>query len=265
MSAELPSCSCATPGLPATFDVMLGLREAIKKSLPGFILRPIKRYRARRGYEQAYGQLSTRQAFAKIYREGVWGGSLYSGSGSHVDKLTVPYLEACRQALQQMEVELGHKPDAVDLGCGDFTIGSQLRPYCRDYTGCDVVEQVVLANRPRFDSVKFSQVDITEDPLPQADVVFIRQVLQHLSNDCIQRVLPKLAQYKYLVLTEHLPGGEFTPNVDKVTGPHIRLLSKSGVVLTEAPFHLKCQSRTRLCDVRRESDDSILRTELYEI
>jgi len=59
-------------------------------------------------------------------------------------------------------------------------------------------------------------------------VVFIRQVLQHLSNAHILRAIPKIAaSYRFLVLTEHLPLGEaFTPNLDKPADCTV-VLSKS--------------------------------------
>jgi hypothetical protein len=87
--------------------------------------------------------------------------------------------------------------------------------------------------------------------------VLVRQVLQHLSNDQILKVLPKLKQsYKWLVLTEHLPLSEkFVPNVDKPPGPDIRLSlveGGSGVVVTSAPFDLGVLEERPLCSVESE-------------
>ncbi|MDR6935246.1 hypothetical protein [Luteibacter sp. 3190] len=41
----------------------------------------------------------------------------------------------------------------------------------------------------------------------------------------------------------------FTPHVDKVMGAETRLPYLSGVVITEAPFHLKAASERTLCEV----------------
>jgi hypothetical protein len=50
--------------------------------------------------------------------------------------------------------------------------------------------------------------------LPDGDIVFLRQVLQHLNNSQISRVVQKLYRYKFLVLTEHVPANPaFTPTV----------------------------------------------------
>lgn len=87
------------------------------------------------------------------------------------------------------------KPDVVDLGCGDFKVGSQLRPWCGRYTACDVVPDLIAFNRTAFTQldVDFRVLDMVEDPLPAGDVVFVRQVLQHLSNAAISKAIAKIA------------------------------------------------------------------------
>ena len=84
----------------------------------------------------------------------------------------------------------------------------------------------------------FRVLDLTRDQLPPAQVVFIRQVLQLLSNEQIMRALPQLAaKFEFLILTEHLPlSPSFDLNADKPSGVVTMLSLKSGVVLTSAPF-----------------------------
>ena len=80
--------------------------------------------------------------------------------------------------------------------------------------------------------MSISSFGSTKDELPQAEIVFIRQVLQHLSNREIKNALPQIAlKYKYLVLTEHLPESQdFVHNLDKPTGANNRLGINSGIV-----------------------------------
>jgi hypothetical protein len=80
----------------------------------------------------------------------------------------------------------------VDLGCGDFNVGSQLRPYCSEYVACDIVQSLIERNKLKFADrgVEFRALDMASDPLPAGDVVFIRQVLQHMSNAQILALLP---------------------------------------------------------------------------
>jgi hypothetical protein len=98
--------------------------------------------------------------------------------------------------------------------------------------------------------VDFRVLDAVTDPLPDGDVVFIREVLQHLSNSDILAIISKLNDtYKYAVITESLPNqDDFVPNLDKVTSDKIRVnVNGSGVVLTKAPFNLPFKEARELC------------------
>jgi len=216
-----------------------------------------------------YKNLSTEQVFTKIYKDGVWGKSkdknqlFFSGSGSHTPFIVTTYVDAVQEFLFSFK----QKPSVVDLGCGDFSVGSKIRHLCCRYIACDIVKPVIKFNKKKYKNmdVEFKILDITKDELPEGDVVFIRQVLQHLSNDQINSVLPKiLSKYKYMVLTEHLPSSEkFIHNVDKKAGPDIRLDVNSGLVLTSAPFDIKIKEECCLCEV--EEIGGIIRTILYRL
>ncbi len=216
-----------------------------------------------------FGGLSTQQVFTKIYEEGHWGRSqapgqaFYSGTGSHNTAVVGAYV----QQLNSVFSQFARKPDVVDLGCGDFAVGSQLRGACRRYTACDIVEPLIAFNRRRYAAlaVDFRVLDLTRDSLPPGDVCLVRQVLQHLSNAEIAAALPRLAStYRFLVISEHLPAqAQFIPNLDKPTGRDSRLPMNSGVVLTSPPFDLKPRSAHVLCEVVEGS--GVIRTILYDM
>jgi SAM-dependent methyltransferase len=247
---------------------MATLKQTVRTLIPESLLQPLQNYRYRKEQAQ-YRDLSTKDIFTKIYRDGAWRNSadsaqvLFSGSGSHVAGLVEPYVAALKKFLSS----LSQRPDVVDLGCGDFFVGSQIRSYCNRYVAGDIVEPVIRANAEKYQAldVDFRVIDLTKDELPAGDIVFVRQVLQHLSNDAIAAALPRLVSaYRHLVLTEHLPKtGSFKPNIDKRTGPDIRLGFNSGVVLTEAPFNLKPREETCLCEV--EENGGVIRTMLYRL
>jgi len=190
-----------------------------------------------------------KDVFSSIYRDKVWGGGgeFNSGFGSHDPAVTEPYVAAISEFLGN----LASKPVIVDLGCGDFAIGSQLVGLSQRYVGCDIVQELIEYNKKTFvsDNLTFQTVNIASDSLPTGDVAFIRQVLQHLSNAHISAILPKLKQFQYLVVTEDLPTVAFLPNRDKPTGAGTRGDWKSGVVLDNPPFSLKCSSKRVLCSV----------------
>jgi hypothetical protein len=214
----------------------------------------------------AVSQQSLAQVFGSVYRDRRWGGSrgqrFFSGLGSHDPDVVAPYVAAAREYLE----EFPGRPDVADLGCGDFNVGRKLRDVCGRYLACDVVAELVAHDAARYAAldVDFRCLDIVDDELPAADVAFIRQVLQHLSNDQIARIVPKLARYGHLIVTEHLPkSASFVPNVDHEHGAGLRLAAGSGVVLTAPPFNLRVRSERLLCAV--EKYDGVIATHVYRI
>jgi hypothetical protein len=131
----------------------------------------------------------------------------------------------------------------VDLGCGDFRVGSWLQGDGVSYLGIDVVPALIASNQAQYAShdVAFACFDIIANDLPKADLCLIRQVFQHLSNGQIHAVLRKLHQYRFVLVTEHYPApdmNDIVPNKDKAAGPDTRILDRSGVFLDRAPFGL---------------------------
>jgi hypothetical protein len=184
----------------------------------------------------------TKAVMTQIYNLEFWGkGSkedrFYSGDGSHDPKIIDPYIKFVREFLQSFP----NKLSIIDLGCGDFNVGKNIVNLSNKYVAIDIVEELILYNSQKFNfpNVQFSCVDIVKDDLPKADCAIIRQVLQHLSNKEIGLLIPKLAQYQYIILTEHIPEGNFEANKDIVTGQGIRLKQNSGVDLTKEPFNFK--------------------------
>ena len=245
------------------------LKPAIKLVTPCPLRRFAREYLARR-WDAKYQGRTVKEIFSAIYREGKWGttsdGDLCSGPGSHNPAVVRPYVNAVGRFLESLPCP----PSVVDLGCGDFNVGKQLRPYCGQYVACDVVPALIHSNKDNFAGmqVDFRCLDIIEDVLPDGDIVFLRQVLQHLNNDQILGVVQKLYRYKFLVLTEHAPvDANFPANRDKATGGGTRLPQGSGVVLTEPPFLLRVKSESVICTANQSvaQYQGVIRTTLYEL
>jgi len=206
----------------------------------------------------------TRSAMQQIYDLNLWGnnGSLfYSGDGSHRDEFVKPYLDAVLTFLRSFE----NKLSVVDLGCGDFNIGNNLVDSTREYNAIDIVPELIEYNNKRFNCevLKFSCLDVSKEEIPVGDCVIIRQVLQHLSNTEISKIVAKIEKYKYVILTEHIPNSSFIPNCDIVSGQGIRLKKKSGVDIEKEPFHFQFKTKETLCEVRLTNDKGAIRTVLY--
>ena len=209
----------------------------------------------------------TKNAMEQIYEKKLWGGGeafdFYSGAGSHQAELLEPYVDAVSSFLNSFETPL----TVCDLGCGDFNVGKQLVPHAQKYTGVDIVPDLIARNRATFkaDNLEFLCLDIAVDEWPAADCVLLRQVLQHLCNAEVQRIVSKLANYQYVIVTEHLPQGSFTPNKDILSGQGIRLKVQSGIDLLAPPFNLQVKDSRQLLAVDLNNGKGVIVTTLYEL
>ena len=208
----------------------------------------------------------TQDAMAQIYENNLWGegqSGYYSGIGSHHPDLVDPYVDAVSSFLSSFDPPL----EVCDLGCGDFNVGKELVKYSKRFIAVDIVEDLIEHNRKAFkgENVEFRCLDIANDELPKGDCVLLRQVLQHLSNYEIKQVVDKLSAYKYVILTEHLPEGEFEPNKDIISGQGIRLKMNSGVDLLAPPFDLEVKGERQLLTQPAKESKGMIVTTLYTI
>ncbi|MGO1751150.1 MAG: class I SAM-dependent methyltransferase [Psychroflexus sp.] len=207
----------------------------------------------------------TKEAMIQIYEKNLWGGEVdfYSGEGSHQPYIVEPYLESVISVLNSFK----NSVSICDLGCGDFNVGEELVKHTENYTAIDIVPSLIEFNRRKFKNtnIKFECLDIAKNELPEADCAILRQVLQHLSNSEIKSILGKLYQYKYLILTEHLPCFNFIPNIDIVSGQGIRLKKNSGINILESPFNFKVKSEELLSKVNLKDQKGYIVTKLYQI
>lgn len=215
------------------------IKNIAKKLIPSSLLAR-RRRKVSVESQQKFADKSVAETFSEIYEKNVWGGEqgeFYSGDGSTAKYATV-YAETIRKFAAENKIER-----VVDLGCGDFRVASKFVSEDFHYTGCDVVPSLVeyLNEKYKSETVEFRCVNIVEDELPDGDLCLIRQVLQHLSNREIERVLSNARKFKYLVITEHYPSPqkEFLPNLDIPHGPNMRVQFDSAVVLDKPPFNLK--------------------------
>ena len=208
----------------------------------------------------------TKDAMTQIYDMNLWGGQsfdFYSGLGSHDPKITNPYLNALIDFFESHNKSLV----VCDLGCGDFNIGKHLTKHTKKYIAIDIVENLIYRNKKQYkeDHLEFYCLDIANDELPAGDCIILRQVLQHLSNTEIQSVIKKIAAYNYIILTEHIPLGNFTSNKDIISGQGIRLKQNSGVNILEAPFNFKIKDQKQLGEYILENNKGRIVTTLFRV
>ncbi len=206
----------------------------------------------------------TKDAMEQVYAMKLWGDNksdFYSGVGSHHPEIVNPYLETLTSFLTSFKNPLV----VCDLGCGDFNIGKELVKYTKKYVAVDIVTNLIAYNKEKFkaENLEFHCMDIAVNDLPSGDCALLRQVLQHLSNTEIQSIVSKLTHFKYVILTEHLPEGDFTPNKDIISGQGTRLKKQSGINLLAPPFNLKIKEEKQLVSVSLKDRQGVIVTTLY--
>ncbi|MEM0518147.1 class I SAM-dependent methyltransferase [Aequorivita flava] len=202
----------------------------------------------------------------QVYKKNLWGGDnadFYSGEGSHLPAIVNRYIETVTAFFTSSKPPL----TVCDLGCGDFNVGKELVKHTKKYIAIDIVPSLIARNQQLFNApnLEFHCLDIATAPLPRADCAILRQVLQHLSNAEIQSIVNKLAAYKYVILTEHIPEGDFIPNKDIISGQGNRLKVQSGVNLLAPPFNLKVQEEKQLSKVVLNDGKGIIVTWLFKL
>jgi Methyltransferase domain len=188
-------------------------REALSAACPEWVAGI---WRSLRGGWQAlfHRSKSMESTFFQIYENKSWGeGESVSGPGSDLSQTA-----AIREALPSLLREIGAR-SMVDAPCGDFHWMKDVELGLDRYIGIDIVAELVDRNRQQYaDSVReFRALNITQEPVPNADVIFCRDCLVHLSYSDIAEAVRnfKKSGSTYLLTTTFVGPRK---NRDIVTG-----------------------------------------------
>lgn len=190
---------------------MGNLREIAKK-VP---VLPFVYKRLRNSYrDHLLRSKTTAQVFTEIYRTNEWGGTeSVSGPGSELDQTQI-IIQEIPALLRQFKVST-----MLDIPCGDFNWMQKVDLGNIDYTGSDIVEDLIQQNTRKYAShaLRFKRLNLMEDELPKVDLVFCRDCLVHFSFADMFRALHNICSSgsKYLLTTTYT---DRTVNYDIVTG-----------------------------------------------
>jgi SAM-dependent methyltransferase len=139
-----------------------------------------------------------------------------SGPGSYAETT-----EKYRAFLQDFIATRGVK-SVVDVGCGDWQFSQLIDWSSVDYLGIDV-SSIALGHAQNFatDRIRFTQGDARTMVLPRADLLIMKDVLQHWTNAEIAALIPKFAQFRYCLITNGFVDGAMPAlNLDKSAGSY---------------------------------------------
>jgi hypothetical protein len=158
---------------PASLKALFGpsMRLMFRRLPAG--LKALLRRRPRPRNAVADGRLD----FQSIYRDNGFG-AIESRSGAGSTRFQTRII---RRELPTLLQQLGARR-LLDIPCGDFHWMSEVNLMGIDYTGADVVQDMVDDNQRRYGAAgrTFVQLDLVAGPLPASDVVFCRDCLVHL-------------------------------------------------------------------------------------
>ena len=145
-------------------------------------------------------EYSISDTFHNIYRTNHWSGrDSISGEGSD--------LTQTQQIQTELPALLKTLPVSVllDLPCGDFGWMRFLNFPITSYIGADIVPELISQNQKKYGQLnrQFIVLDITQDSLPSADLLFCRDCFVHLSFCDIRLALTNIKSSKltYLLTT----------------------------------------------------------------
>jgi hypothetical protein len=154
------------------------------------------------------------EVFGRIYRDNLWDNDeSRSGRGS-----TLAYTESIRSALPEILRKYNVKI-FLDAPSGDFNWMAAVPMHGVRYVGADIVPQLVQRNQERYagNGRLFVRLDLTRDPLPQADLWMCRDCIIHLSNADVWRLLDNFVRsgIPHILLSSY---PETVTNEDTYTG-----------------------------------------------
>jgi hypothetical protein len=137
---------------------------------------------------------ATYSHFDELYRNGGWNG-LGSGPGSNP--------EQNKEYLYMLHKIIDYTPGihtVVDIGCGDFVLMKELK-HTKKYIGVDASKYIIEENKKTYPNIQFECRNIVTEELPSGDLAIVKDVLQHLPNSDITKVLEKLKKFKWVIIT----------------------------------------------------------------
>lgn len=176
---------------------------------------PIKLFRfITRYFYLLFVNKQAKSVFKEIYHSNFWGSSeSISGRGSTLEE-TALVIELINDLILKFNIK-----SILDIPCGDFNWMNKVDLSSVSYIGADIVEEIIDKNNINFNSSNISFVvkDLINDPLPQCDLIIVRDCLVHLSNKDIQKSLINIKNSgsKYLLATSF---PSFSHNNNIVTG-----------------------------------------------
>jgi SAM-dependent methyltransferase len=144
--------------------------------------------------------MSYKEVFTNIYENYGFGSTeSRSGPGSTLEETKV-----LREKIRSLVIEKNIK-SVVDIPCGDFHWMKEIVSSFESYTGGDIVDEAIKTNNEKYSSsnINFINFDLINNPIPDADLLIVRDVIGHLPLEDGKKVIKNIlkSNCKYLLST----------------------------------------------------------------
>jgi len=180
-----------------------------------------------------------KDSFTDIYKTNSWGSPesipnrlnkiFYSGGGTDPENdKDNKYINLVQSYVDREDVKT-----VVEIGCGDWEVSSKINWSTVDYTGYDVVDDLIKYNNQNYSksNIRFiCDTDVMSQNNLEADLIIIKDVIQHLPPKfCSDFVRTIPTKFKYNIITNDFS----LSNVDIEFGGY------SGNDFSKEPFDMK--------------------------
>jgi len=183
--------------------------------------------------KEIFNKESQKDRFRLIYKKNFWS-SKESRSGLGSEKInTINIKKGIIKIINDNKIK-----NILDAPCGDFNWIKDILDENLQYTGADIVKELIDENSKKYQkkNISFLELDITTDSLPDADLMICRDCLIHLSFEKIKLFFDnfKKSNIRFLLLTSY----KFKDTQKKITNLDIPDGEFREIDMSEPPFIL---------------------------
>lgn len=133
--------------------------------------------------------------FEEIYAKNEW---LHGSGEGSLPQHTKGYARFLEKYVSENKIK-----SVVDMGCGDWQFSKDISWGDAKYHGFDVVPSVIERNTRIYSTgqVCFSLYSGDPAELPSADLLIVKDVLQHLSDATVHQALKNFDRYAQILIT----------------------------------------------------------------
>ena len=196
-------------------------------------LRIINKHIYKINKKKIFNKNTQKERFELIYKTNFWSSRESSSGYGSENKNTINIKKTIISMIKDLNIK-----SILDAPCGDFNWIEKVLNEDLQYTGGDIVEELINENIKKYQkkNVNFIQLDITTNNLPKADLMICRDCLIHLSFEKIRMFFQnfKKSNINYLLLTSY----KFKDSGKKIENQDIPDGEFREIDMNEEPFSL---------------------------